>query len=187
MENAVVVNEILAFVPTIDFSKSAKNEAVSLFETTIRYIAGMLSGYDFLTGPMAGLVNGTNKDNVQAMLDQARRLADELSYAFDTPTGIPSNNLYINNHSTDGSLTNGLATIGSLVLEWTHLSDLTGDPKYAQLSQKAESYLLNPMPLSDEPWPGLVGTYVGIDNGSFVDANGGWQGGDDSFYEVRSS
>lgn len=164
MENYVVVNEILAFIPTIDFSKSANNEAVSLFETTIRYIAGMLSGYDFLTGPMANLVNATNHDNVKALLTQAERLANELSYAFDTPTGVPSNSLFINNRSTDGSTTNGIATIGTLVLEWTHLSDLTGNQTYAQLSQKGESYLLNPMPLSDEPWPGLIGTDVSLTN-----------------------
>jgi mannosyl-oligosaccharide alpha-1,2-mannosidase len=29
---------------------------------------------------------------------------------------------------------NGLATIGSLVLEWTHLADLTGNQTYAHLS-----------------------------------------------------
>lgn len=117
------------------------------------------------------------------VLQQAVNLANNLSYAFDTPTGIPSNNLYFNNRSTDGATTNGLATIGSLVLEWTHLSDLTGNDTYAELTQKAQSYLLNPQPAFAEPFPGLVGTNVAIANGSFVDAVGGWDGGDDSFYE----
>jgi mannosyl-oligosaccharide alpha-1,2-mannosidase len=141
-----IVNEIIDYVPTIDWSVSYDNEVVSLFETTIRYLGGLLSGYDLLSGPLAHLAD--NKANVAALLDQAQNLANNLSYAFDTPTGIPSNNLYINNRSTDGSDTNGLATIGTLVLEWTHLSDLTGDDTYGELGQKGESYLLNPQPVS---------------------------------------
>jgi mannosyl-oligosaccharide alpha-1,2-mannosidase len=120
---------------------------------------------------------------VNAVLAQAERLANNLAFAFDTPTGIPSNNLYFDPPSTDGSTTNGLATIGTLVLEWTHLSDLTGNKTYGALAQKGESYLLAPKPASSEPWPGLVGTNVNINTGLFQDASGGWVGGDDSFYE----
>lgn len=70
------------------------------------------------------------------------------------------------------------------MLEWTRLSDLTGNTTYADLTQKAESYLLNPQPQPfAEPFPGLVGTNIGIENASFADNNGGWNGGDDSFYE----
>jgi mannosyl-oligosaccharide alpha-1,2-mannosidase len=82
-----------------------------------------------------------------------------------------------------GDRTNGLATIGTLVLEWTRLSDKIGDPQYARLSQRAEQYLLRPQPASSEPWPGLVGTNVNIDTGAFTNNYGGWNGGDDSFYE----
>lgn len=110
-------------------------------------------------------------------------MANNLSFAFETPTGIPSNNLILRNRSNDGSATNGLATIGTLVLEWTRLSDLTGNDSYAQLTQKAESYLLNPQPAYNEPWPGLLGTNVDISTGLFQDASGGWNAGDDSFYE----
>jgi mannosyl-oligosaccharide alpha-1,2-mannosidase len=68
-------------------------------------------------------------------------------------------------------------------MEWTHLSDLTGNSTYASLSQKGESYLLSPKPQTAEPWPGLLGTNVDINTGLFQDATGGWVGGDDSFYE----
>lgn len=179
MGNKEVANTILNYIPTINFTTSPYE--ISLFETTIRYVGGLLAGYDLLTGPLSHLAE--DEQNVHAILKQAKSLADTLSYAFDTPTGIPYNNLYLETHTNDGSTTNGLATIGSLVLEWTHLSDLTGDPKYAELTQKAESYLLNPRPAFAQPFPGLLGTDVSIDNGSFVDADGGWVGGDDSFYE----
>lgn len=34
-----------------------------------------------------------------------------------------------------------------------------------------------------EPFPGLLGSDLGIANGSFVDSSGGWGGGTDSYYE----
>ena len=125
----------------------------------------------------------SQKAKVNALLQQATNLANNLSYAFDTPSGIPSNNLIFSDRSTDGSSTNGLATVGTLVMEWTRLSDLTGNETYGALTQKAESYLLSPQPASSEPWPGLVGTNIDINTGEFTDASGGWNGGDDSFYE----
>lgn len=202
MEIPYIVNEIISYVPSIDWSVSANHEIVSLFETTIRYMGGFLSGYDLLSGPLASLAD--NPDNVASLLVQVQNLANNLSFAFDTPTGIPSNNLHIGTQRTDGSDTNGLATIGSLVLEWTRLSDLTGNETYGHLAQRGESYLLNPQPVRQrvyiiyvgscidlrcvlkawaQPWPGLVGTNVNITTGLFEDANGGWNGGDDSFYE----
>lgn len=73
--------------------------------------------------------------------------------------------------------------MGSLVLEWTHLSDITGNKTYGELSQKGESYLLAPKPATSEPFPGLVGMNIDINTGLFQDAFGGWVGGADSFYE----
>lgn len=176
-----IVNQIVDYIPTIDWSVSEGDQVVSLFETTIRYLGGMLSGYDLLTGPLPDLAS--NQDNVQALLAQSQNLANNLSFAFETPSGVPSNNLYFGNRSTDGSETNGLATIGTLVLEWYRLSDLTGNETYGQLAQTGENYLLSPQPATSEPFPGLVGTNVNITTGLFTDAEGGWNGGDDSFYE----
>ncbi|QIW95080.1 hypothetical protein AMS68_000598 [Peltaster fructicola] len=181
MQNKGVVDEILGHIPNINWTVSYEDESVSLFETTIRYIGGLLSGFDLLSGPSHELCDDTEK--LSGILQQAVNLANNLSFAFETSTGIPYNNLFVSNRSNDGSTTNGLATIGSLVLEWTHLADLTGNATYAALTQKAESYLLDPQPASAEPFPGLVGTNVNISNGMFIDASGGWNGGDDSFYE----
>ncbi|KAF2153158.1 glycoside hydrolase family 47 protein [Myriangium duriaei CBS 260.36] len=177
-----IVEKILDYIPTINFAKPADNAQISLFETTIRYIGGFLAAYDLLKGPAANMAP-SDSSKVDALLTQATYLANNLSYAFNTSTGIPHNGLFLNNQTTTTDTTNGLATIGTLVLEWTRLSDLTGDQTYTQLTQKAESYLLSPKPASSEPWPGLVGTNVDIATGLFQDASGGWQGGDDSFYE----
>ncbi|KAF2094197.1 putative 1,2-alpha-mannosidase [Rhizodiscina lignyota] len=182
MRQADIVKNITGFIPTVDFTKSSIPITVSLFETTIRYIGGMLAGHDLLTGPVSDL--GISKSNIDALISQAVSLADSLKFAFNTPTGIPINDLWINNQSFEaGEVTNGLATIGTLVLEWQHLSDLTGNPEYGQLTQKAESFLLNPKPASSVPFPGLTGTNVDVRTGLFQDALGSWNGGDDSAYE----
>lgn len=181
MGEKTIVNQILDYVPTIDWSVSYEDQVVSLFETTIRYLGGLLSGYDLLSGPLSDLADDKNK--VACLLSQAQNLANNLSFAFDTPTGIPYNNIYVGNRSNDGEDTNGLATIGTLILEWQRLSDLTGDSSYGELAARAESYALNPRPASSEPFPGLVGSSISISNGSFTDAFGAWTGGTDSFYE----
>ena len=121
--------------------------------------------------------------SVDVVLEQAQRLADNLKFGFNTPSGVPDNLLYFDPPHTANSSTNGLATTGTLVLEWTRLSDLTGNEEYAKLSQKAEQYLLNPTPAFAEPFPGMVGSEISLATGEFVDADGGWTGGTDSFYE----
>ena len=178
MELDSVVVDILEYVPTIDFTKT--ETFVSLFETTIRYLGGLLSAYDLLQD--APFFQEISLENHRTLLDQSRNLANALKFAFDTPTGIPHNDLYINGTWLEIK-TNGLATTGTLILEWQRLSDLTGDPRYGELAAKAESYLLDPVPAWNVPFPGLPGTRISIDKGVFVDANGGWNGGDDSYYE----
>lgn len=173
-----IVNQIISYIPTINWAVT--DEPVSLFETTIRYLGGMLSGYDFLSGPLADLAD--DPADVAALLEQSVNLANNLSFAFDTPTGIPFNLL---DFSTREWLDepNSLATVGTLILEWTRLSDLTGDPSYAALVNKAQNYLLNPRPAAAQPFPGLLGMDIDPITGRFLDAFGGWIGGADSFYE----
>jgi hypothetical protein len=44
MENAEVANTILDFIGTIDFGAPVPGSQISLFETTIRYLGGLLAG-----------------------------------------------------------------------------------------------------------------------------------------------
>ncbi|KAG8534153.1 uncharacterized protein KY384_000997 [Bacidia gigantensis] len=183
MELEPIVEEVLDYIPTIDFtsSESQKDRLVSLFETTIRYLAGLLSAYDLLKGPFP--ISPKHSYKVEALLSQAKVLADRLKFAFDSPSGVPWNDLNFTHSDSHNIETNGLATTGTLVLEWQRLSDLTGDPEYGHLAQKAESYLLKPKPTYNVPFPGLLGTRILTTDGTFEDANGGWGGGDDSYYE----
>ncbi|RPB01021.1 glycoside hydrolase [Choiromyces venosus 120613-1] len=175
-----VVLRQLEHIKTVDFTKTAAT--VSLFETTIRYLGGLLSGYDLLKGPYKDLLPSNSTELVDALVDQAIILADALAFGFDTDSGVPANNLNFTSKSFTDT-TNGIATAGTLVLEWTRLADITGNQKYAELSQKAESYLLKPTPSLGEPFPGLLGTDLDTKTGNFINSRGGWGGGTDSFYE----
>lgn len=42
MQVPEIVDTILEFIPTVDFDQT--DDEISLFETTIRYVGGMLSG-----------------------------------------------------------------------------------------------------------------------------------------------
>ncbi|KAF3491261.1 uncharacterized protein GIQ15_00778 [Arthroderma uncinatum] len=172
-----VVNAILDHVAKINFSKT--DDMCSLFETTIRYLGGMLSGYDLLKDSAMGV----DPKKVDVLLKKATELADVLKFAFDTESGVPYNNLNITAQEGDGSTNNGLATTGTLVLEWTRLSDLTKKDEYAKLAQRAEAHLLDPQPKSNEVFPGLIGGSINIKTGKFEGASASWEGGDDSFYE----
>ncbi|KAG5925487.1 hypothetical protein E4U42_004249 [Claviceps africana] len=179
------VNQLLDYIATIDFNTTkVVNDGISVFETNIRYLGGLLSGYDLLSGPYANLVTGDRAKHVKGLLQQALVLADGLSVAFDTPTGIPVSTVFFNptrraSHEDD---TNGPAGFGTLVLEWTRLSDLTGNKKYAELAQRAQKYLMEPTGVP-QAFPGLVGLTVNITTGKFQDNVGSWGGGIDSYYE----
>jgi mannosyl-oligosaccharide alpha-1,2-mannosidase len=56
---------------------------------------------------------------------------------------------------------------------------------YANLTQLAEEYLLYPTYKNTtvQPLPGLRGTNIDLRTGTFLDSEGGWGGGDDSYYE----
>ncbi|KAK5987782.1 Mannosyl-oligosaccharide alpha-1,2-mannosidase [Cladobotryum mycophilum] len=182
MGEAATVNQILKFVPSINFNttKSA-NDGVSVFETTIRYLGGLLAGYDLLTGPFAYL--DIDHSLVKNLLTQAVNLAESLKVSFDTPSGIPDPTVYLNpTKRNSGSSNNNIAEIGTLVLEWTRLSDLTHNPLYAQLAQKGENHLLQPKG-QPEAFPGLIGTFVSTKDGTFLDSSGGWSAYDDSYFE----
>jgi mannosyl-oligosaccharide alpha-1,2-mannosidase len=179
MGERTTVNEIISYIPLINWSVTTSG--VSLFETTIRYLGGMLSGYDLLSGPLAHLAD--DPSNVAALLTQSINLANNLSFAFESPSGVPWNNLDFTLGTHEGGDTNGLATVGTLILEWVRLADLSGNRTYADLVHTAERYLLSPSPASAEPFPGLVGSNINVSSGAFLDDEGGWVGGSDSFYE----
>lgn len=126
------------------------------------------------------------------LLAQCIKLADALSVAFNTPSGVPYDelNAEMTGPGKQGfdmnNATNYLAQAGTLILEWTRLSNLTNNPKYADLARRAEMKLNAPVGRAGmvvEPMPGLVGSEVFVSDGAFKTGGGSWGGGSDSYYE----
>ena len=86
-------------------------------------------------------------------------------------------------HNASHQMGANTAVAGTLIYEWHRLSDLTGDPKYRDLADRAEAHLLHPKP---EPlYPDLVGSNLDMTTGEFTTNDVSWKSGIDSFYEVR--
>lgn len=80
-----VVDVILDHIATIDYGYT--NTTCSLFETTIRYLGGMLAGYDLLTGPFEGLASnvGTRKCNRETRLTELSNSKPRLTSCSASP------------------------------------------------------------------------------------------------------
>ncbi|KAK7329734.1 hypothetical protein VNO77_23911 [Canavalia gladiata] len=145
-----------------------KNTEISVFETTIRVLGGLLSAYD-LSGD-------------KVFLEKARDLADRLLPAWDTPSGIPYNRINLARGSTNNpAWTRGnsiLADSGSEQLEFIALSQRTKDPKYQLKAEKVIKELYRSFPED-----GLLPIY--IDPLTGTKSNGAITFGamGDSFYE----
>lgn len=181
-----IVEDILDYIPSINFARCGGwPRKVSVFETTIRYLAGLLSAYDLLD-------SGLKKDldveewKVDALLVQARLLGDKLLKAFDTPSGVPVNWLWFElGIRVPNQRENTLAAAGTLFLEFQRLSDLTDDQRYADAVSRAMGYILKPKLAEDleELQPGLLATWISTETGEFTDVWGSWGAGRDSAYE----
>ena len=112
-------DEAVAAASNINFS-STSSDSINVFETTIRYLGGYLGAYD-LSGD-------------KRLLKKAKEVGDMLYVAFDTPNRMPVTRWELHaavqgvkQEAHDNTL---LAEIGSLSMEFTRLSMVTGDMKY---------------------------------------------------------
>ncbi|CCF42518.1 mannosyl-oligosaccharide 1,2-alpha-mannosidase IB [Colletotrichum higginsianum] len=118
-------DEAVAAVASIDFGASS-SERVNTFETNIRYLGGLMAAYDLSRRPV--------------LLAKAVELGDMLYGAFNTEHRMPVDFINFNDAKTgnglvvEGSVVS--ASPGTLSLEMTRLSQLTGDPKYYDAAAK---------------------------------------------------
>ncbi|WYZ44953.1 hypothetical protein EsH8_VIII_000269 [Colletotrichum jinshuiense] len=112
-------DEAVAAVAAIDFGSST-SDRVNTFETNIRYLGGLMAAYD-LSGR-------------RVLLDKAVELGNLLYAAFDTEHRMPVDFISFGDAKAgkglvvEGSVVS--ASPGTLSLEMTRLSQLTGDSKY---------------------------------------------------------
>ncbi|TRX95954.1 hypothetical protein FHL15_003096 [Xylaria flabelliformis] len=116
--------EALLEVEKIDFTIGKRPE-IPVFETTIRYLGGLIAAYD---------VSGGKSGGYDILLEKALELAEILMGVFDTPNRMPV--LYYNWKPSFASQprrapTNaGVAELGSLAMEFTRLAQITKENKY---------------------------------------------------------
>ncbi|KAI1712093.1 glycosyl hydrolase family 47 domain-containing protein [Ditylenchus destructor] len=142
---------------------------LSVFETNIRYVGGLLSAYALSSD--------------QVFLEKAKYVADLLLPAFNTPTGIP---LALVNTRTGRAINYGwasggcsiLSEYGSLELEFTYLSKLTGNSTYREKASKVREVLAQ----LDKP-DGLYPNYINPRTGKFCLKHVSVGALGDSFYE----
>ena len=106
-------------VAKINFSRPS-GDGINVFETTIRYLGGLLAAYD-LSGE-------------KVLLDKAKELGETLYFAFDTPNRMPKTPWYwrpaVEGEKQEATTNMLIAELGSLSLEFTRLSQLTGDMRF---------------------------------------------------------
>ena len=109
---------------------------VSLFETTIRVLGGLLSAHAIAARRAEGAHTGTVPYR-GALLQHAETIAQRLLPAFFTPTGVPCATVRADGawHCLFGDTTP--ADAGTLVLEWATLARLTARPAYRALVDQA--------------------------------------------------
>lgn len=176
-----VVMDGLKFVETLDFTSVKGGQRINLFEVTIRHLGGMISAWELLNGPFKSTVKDPRL--LQVLYSKMVVLGNALACGFDTRSGIPLNWVDPVECNTDDGHSNTLAGAGSLILEFSKLSEITGDDKYFRLARQAQDYLIDPRPAIAQPFPGLLGSFIGVDDGNFLNSQGSWGSLSDSFYE----
>ncbi|KAJ4321853.1 hypothetical protein N0V94_002686 [Neodidymelliopsis sp. IMI 364377] len=95
-------------------------EKVNIFETNIRHLGGLLAAYE-LSGE-------------KRLLNKAKEVGEMLYHAFDTPNRMPITRWDFHAAGEGKKLIADnqvlLAELGSMTMEFTRLSQLTGDPKW---------------------------------------------------------
>ncbi|KAE8224011.1 hypothetical protein CF319_g3028 [Tilletia indica] len=154
----------------VDYSKTSSNE-ISIFETTIRHVAGLISAYEL----------GGKKN--QALIKQADILALKLLNGWDN-TDAPYNILVgWNGTSRPEDRTNdataNLAEAGTLFMEFSRLSQYTNNTVYVQLATRAMNTLVG----LKKTFPGLTGQDFFLHNNTPSSDYTYFGGGSDSYYE----
>ena len=114
--------EAVREVRNINFNIT-KTDTLSLFETTIRYLGGLLGAYDM------------SDAKYPILLEKAKELGNMLLTAFETPNNMPMTRFSLKDPHRQALGATLLAEFGSLSLEFTRLSWLTGDQKYFNATQ----------------------------------------------------
>jgi len=153
------------------------NKNVSVFETNIRVVGGLLSAH--LLMERGGMELPEGWPCAGPLLDLAVDIASRLLPAFNTPTGLPygTTNLMYGVPKGETTVT-GTAGCGTYLMEFGMLSRLTGDPAFEHAARRALNVLFNARSKIN-----LVGNHIDISRGEWIFREAGIGGNVDSYYE----
>lgn len=151
-----------------------KDLNVSVFETNIRIVGGLLSAHLLIINDPS-IYKEYNNELLPLIVD----LVDRLLLAFDTPTGIPFGTINLKKGVPINEVQiTCTAGGGTFLLEFGLLSYLTGNPKYLDTAKKAIYALYErKSPI------GLLGNHINIYNGLWTLKESGIGAGVDSYFE----
>ncbi|KAJ7848466.1 glycoside hydrolase family 47 protein [Mycena olivaceomarginata] len=161
-----LLEEAVNYTATIDFNTPPVPQIISLFETTIRWVGGLISAYEL------------SDEKYPILITKAKEVTDKLAFAWVGNNTIPFNNINFTTNTPHVG-TNSIAGIGTLSLEWLALSHYTGNATYGNL---AEGGVITVAALPS-PLPGLAGQTVDPTTNQFTDAYVTWGAGSDSYFE----
>lgn len=154
---------------------------VSVFETNIRVLGGLLSAHvlvEYLQTQFDFMPWYRND-----LLGMAGEIADRILPAFNTTTGIPHARVNLRNGISSYRLSTAQETCtacaGSMILEMATLSRLTGKTIYEKKARKAMDELWKIRNRSSD----LMGTILNVHTGEWVRRDAGVGAGIDSYYE----
>ncbi|XP_060068085.1 ER degradation-enhancing alpha-mannosidase-like protein 3 [Ylistrum balloti] len=185
LDTLVVLGEIEEFEKAvhlvIEHAKFDSDIIVSVFETNIRVLGGLLGGHVVAT------FLKKKKKSMDWYNDELLSMAKEVGYrllpAFNTSTGIPYARVNLK-HGITKELTSRCkdtctACAGTMVLEFAALSRLSGEPVFEEKAHKAMDYLWQQRHRTSD----LVGTVINIHSGDWIRRESGVGAGIDSYYE----
>lgn len=152
--------EAVEAVAAIDFGETDL-KAISVFETTIRYLGGLISAYDLSHEPI--------------LLEKAIQLGEMLYRAFDTTNNMPLGWLDIEGAKSPGragfnsEYSLCFACLGSLTMEFTRLAQITSEPKYYDVVARISILLEREQSNTRLPglWPTSVNPATQLFNSSY--------------------
>jgi len=153
------------------------NINVSVFETNIRIVGGLLSAH--LMAKRAGVPLEEGWPCVGPLLRLAEDAAERLLPAFDTATGMPYGTVNLRHGVPEGETPiTCTAGVGTFIVEFGALSRLTGNPVYEETALRALKAIWSGRSSLD-----LLGNHIDVQKGRWTAIEAGIGAGVDSFYE----
>ncbi|KAH8909279.1 family 47 glycosyl hydrolase [Coniochaeta sp. PMI_546] len=144
-------DEAVAAVAEIDFGRSTTG-SVNIFETTIRYLGGLLAAYDLSKRPV--------------LLEKAIELGDLIYGGFNTEHRMPVDMLDFEAAKRGTGLNVEYQVVsaspGTLTMEMTRLSQITGDSKYYDAISRVVDLFYEGQ--NKTSLPGMFPMYVSMKN-----------------------